>query len=354
MKGLITDLDDTLWGGILGEAGVDQISWHLDRRTHMHGLYQQCIASLAQAGTLVAVASKNDAVLVAAAFERGDLLLSKSDVFPIEAHWSRKSESVQRILDAWNIGADSVVFVDDSPMEVAEVKAAFPEMDCRVFPKGDDKAIYELLKTLRDAFGKRLITEEDSLRLGSLRDSDVRRGQEHSMSLSADDFLRSAQATILFDFGATADMRAFELINKTNQFNLNGKRLTETEWRNFFKDPAAFLLSVTYQDKFGPLGKIAAIMGKRHGSTVHLDYWVMSCRAFSRRIEHQCLSYLFESIGADQIAFGYEATPRNGALQEFFAEFLLAAPVPGVHLTKEDFSHRVPPLFHRVEVAAHV
>jgi FkbH-like protein len=354
MKGLITDLDDTLWAGILGEAGIDGISWHLDRHTHMHGLYQQCIASLAKAGTLVAVASKNDPNLVAAAFERSDLLVSRNDIFPIEAHWSRKSESVQRILDAWNIDADSVIFVDDSPMEVAEVKAAFPAMDCRVFPKGDDNAIFELLKMLRDAFGKQLVTEEDSLRLSSLRSTGERRTQEQSANVSADDFLRSADATIVFDTCAADDTRAFELINKTNQFNLNGRRLTETQWRNFFNDPRAFLLSVTYKDKYGPLGKIAVILGRRHGNDMSLDHWVMSCRAFSRRIEHQCLTYLFESMGAQQIAFAYEATLRNGPLQGFLAEFLTAAPQPGVHLTKELFSQRVPPLFHRVEVALHV
>src|SRR5437660_7602658 len=149
-KGLITDLDDTLWAGILGEDGVEGISWHLDRNTHLHGVYQQFVASLADAGVLVAVASKNDAALVEDAFSRRDLLLSKADIFPFEVHWSRKLESVQRILKTWNVSADSVVFVDDSPMEIAEVKAAFPEMECIVFPKSDYQGLWSLLKHLRD------------------------------------------------------------------------------------------------------------------------------------------------------------------------------------------------------------
>ena len=96
-KGLITDLDNTLWAGILGEDGVDGISWELDQHSHMYGLYQQFLSSLAGAGILVGVASKNDSDLVAQAFARNDLLVSSSDIFPFETHWSRKSESVRRI-----------------------------------------------------------------------------------------------------------------------------------------------------------------------------------------------------------------------------------------------------------------
>src|SRR5262249_24533995 len=137
-RGLITDLDDTLWAGILGEDGVDGISWHLDRNTHTHGLYQQFLASLAGAGVMIGVASKNDPAMVERAFDKRDLLLAKEDIFPLEIHWSRKSESVGRILSTWNVNADSVVFIDDSPMEVAEVQASFSDMECIVFPKSDN------------------------------------------------------------------------------------------------------------------------------------------------------------------------------------------------------------------------
>ena len=102
-KGLITDLDDTLWSGVLGEVGVDGVQWRLEEHAQLHGVYQQFLASLASAGILIAVASKNDAALVDQAFEREDLLLSKTSVFPIEAHWKPKSESVQRILKKWNV-----------------------------------------------------------------------------------------------------------------------------------------------------------------------------------------------------------------------------------------------------------
>jgi FkbH-like protein len=354
-KGLITDLDDTLWNGILGEDGVDGISWHLDRKTHMHGLYQQFLASLAGAGVLVGVASKNDPAAVERAFERNDLLLSKSDVFPVEAHWSRKSESVERILKTWNIGAESVVFIDDSPMEVAEVQSAFPDMECIVFPKSDYQGVWNLLKHLRDAFGKSSLTEDDTIRLRSIRDASAWRDAEQSNGNSSDDFLRAADASIVFDAASPdGDNRAFELVNKTNQFNLNGRRFTESEWRNFFSDPAAFHFTASYKDKFGPLGKIAVIMGKSHGRRLRVSSWVMSCRAFSRRIEHQCLKHLFETFGAEEIAFDYESTPRNGPLKEFFTDLMGETPVPEMTLSKDQFVAVVPPLFHRIEGTVHV
>ena len=354
-KGLITDLDDTLWSGILGEDGVDGISWHLDRHSHMHGLYQQFLASLAGAGVLVGVASKNDSTNVERAFTRSDLLLSKNDVFPFETHWSRKSESVRRILKTWNVGADAVVFIDDSPMEIAEVKAAFPEMECIVFPRSDYQGIWNLLKHLREVFGKSFLTDDDALRLRSIREAGVWRDATQSSGSSSEDFLKTAEACVVFEPAQPkGDTRAFELVNKTNQFNLNGKRFSESEWSNFFRDPAAFVLAVSYKDRFGSLGKIAVIMGKSCGPVVCVSGWVMSCRAFSRRIEHQCLRYLFGTLGADEIVFDYQSTPRNGPLQEFFTELLGETPTEGVRLSKERFAARVPPLFHQVEGTVHV
>ena len=351
-KGLITDLDNTLWAGILGEVGTEGISWDLDQHTHMHGLYQQFLGSLASAGVLIAVASKNDAALVAKAFEREDLILSEESVYPFEVHWSRKSESVQRILKTWNIGPEAVVFIDDSPMEVAEVKAAFAEMECIVFPTNDYQAIWDLLKRMRDLFGKTVISEEDSIRLESIRGAGVLRESLEATGGSLDDFLQSADASIRFTFGKqAADNRAFELINKTNQFNLNGKRLTDAAWKTYLNDPATFVMAASYEDKFGPLGKIAALLGRVQGKALRIDSWVMSCRAFSRRIEHQSLKQLFDKFDAEEIAFDYQATPRNGPLQEFFTELLGSPLTADVRLSRAAFSEKSPSLFHRVEEA---
>ena len=343
-------MDDTLWAGILGEVGTEGISWDFDQHTHMHGLYQQFLDSLASAGVLVAVASKNDHALVEQAFERKDLLISKESMYPVEAHWARKSESVQRILRAWNLGPEAVVFIDDSPMEVAEVKTAFPEMECVVFPGNDYQAVWDLLKRLRDLFGKSVVSEEDSIRLKSIRGAGALRELRKVAGGSLDDFLQAADASVRLTFGKqVGDSRAFELTNKTNQFNLNGKRWSEAAWMAYLADPSSFLMTVSYQDKYGPLGKIAVILGKLQGKTLQVDSWVMSCRAFSRRIEHQSLKQLFEKFHVEEICFNYQATPRNGPLQEFFSELLGAPLTAELRLSREAFREKSPSLFHRVE-----
>ena len=353
LKGLITDLDDTLWSGIVGEDGVEGISWNLDDHSQLHGAYQQLLSSLAAAGVLIGVASKNDAALVAEACERPDLLLSKEDVFPFEVHWESKAESIRRILNTWNIAADAAVFIDDNPAEVAEVQAAFSGLICRVFPKNNPAAIWALLHELRDLFGKPIVMQEDLLRLRSIRNAVAWRDESGAPQTTSDEFLQSAEARICFDCGRISDLRAFELVNKTNQFNLNGKRFTEAEWRQFLADPSAFLLTAAYQDKYGALGKTAVLMGNIHLGNVQLRTWVMSCRAFSRRIEHQCLRYLFDEFGAAQISFEYSPTVRNGPMRDFLATLVHTQLDTSITLVKEDFSARVPELFHQVEVSVH-
>jgi len=349
-KGLITDLDDTLWSGILGEVGVEGVNWSLEHHSHIHGLYQQFLSSLASAGVLVGVASKNDAALVQQAFDRKDLLLKKEKVFPFEVHWHRKSDSVQRILKSWNIGPEAVVFMDDSPMESAEVKAAFPTMECLVFKKDDYQAVWDLLANLRASFGKTAISNEDAIRLESLRSAAPLLDAMGQDGNASDEFLKRADAFVSFDFTKRPkDGRAFELVNKTNQFNLNGKRFSESEWTKFLADPASFLVAVTYQDKYGPLGKIAVVLGKVHEKKLHITAWVMSCRAFSRRIEHHSLKRLFEKFDADEAVFDFQATERNGPTQDFFLELTGEPPQPGLKISRASFWEKTPPLFHRVE-----
>jgi len=352
-KGLITDLDDTLWSGILGEVGVENICWDLDNHALANGLYQQFLASLASAGVLIGVASKNDAEIVERAFQRTDLHLPRNCIFPLECHWSRKSESVQRILKAWNVSADAVVFIDDSPMEVDEVRNAFPAMDCRIFPKNDAPGLWTLLRNLRDSFGKSFLAEEDALRLDSIRSSAVLQQSAALSGATQDDFLRDAGAVIVFDCGRSTDARALELINKTNQFNLNGHRISEAEWAKCMSKEDSFLLTVQYEDKYGRLGKIAALAGKREQQQIHVHYWVMSCRAFSRRIEHQCLKYLFEKFETDRIVLDFQATERNQPLLEFIEQTKVGPIGTPLELTKTAYLARIPTLFHHIENITH-
>ncbi len=348
-KGLITDLDDTLWRGILGEVGIRGITWDLDHHSLIHGLYQQLLGSLAETGVLIAAASKNNRETVDQAIQREDMVIPGRFLFPVEAHWGPKSESVGRILRTWNIAAESVVFVDDSPLELAEVKTAYPDIECLRFPTHDYQEAYAFLGELRDLLGKETIVAEDAIRRESLRRSALFHEGDSASLTSSMGFLKDVEAELSLDFAKDPeDPRAFELINKTNQFNLNGRRYSQGRWRDYLRKLDTFLLRVAYRDKFGPLGTIAVLAGRRLPEALQIDVWVMSCRAFSRLIEHRCLEQLFEQLDVERIAFDYQPTQRNGPLQDFFSSVLEGAPQPGFQLTRDRFKTRCPALFHRL------
>lgn len=350
-KGLITDLDDTLWAGLVGEVGHENVSWDLAGHSQLHGLYQQLLHALADQGVLIAVASKNSSEPVARALSRSDLAIRQDKIFPVEAHWEAKSGSVSRILKVWNIGANSVVFVDDSPMELEEVKAAHPGVECIRFPKGDYPAGLAFLQRLRDLFGKARLSEEDAYRLDS-----IRQNQEFARSVesggSAEDFLATAEAVITLEYNPPAsDRRVVELVNKTNQFNLNGIRYSEAEWHELVREAGSFVVAVSYQDKFGPLGKVAVLRGRQDGTRVRISTWVMSCRAFSRRIEHRCLREVFTRFSANEIVFDFKPTAKNGPVQDFLSTMVGfdRAVDAEMRLLREDFEAKCPALYHAVQ-----
>jgi FkbH-like protein len=344
-KGLITDLDDTVWAGIAGEVGASNVSWSLDSHTHRHALYQQFLTSLANAGVLVGIASKNDPRVVDEVFERTDLVLDKEAVFPLEVSWGPKSGSIERILDVWNISADAVVFVDNSPIELDEARNRFSDLVTVRFPghEEDDDRLWPFLHHLRTLFGKSTASTEDRLRIGSIRSA-----SEHRGAGGEDDFLARVSGSIEFSSDGAHEARALELINKTNQFNLNGRRLTEAALRRALSGKEARLLTASYADTYGPLGIVAALVVAPGQETLTIETWVMSCRAFSRRIEHHCLEYLFESFGVGEITADYLPTGRNGALGEFLCALLGKPPDGSVSLTRRGFEEHAPALVHRV------
>jgi len=344
-KGLITDLDDTLWLGLVGEEGHDGVAWDLASHAQLHGLYQQMLGALADQGVLIAIASKNAPEMAERALARPDLIVAREKIYPVEVHWDAKSGSVERILKTWNIGADSVVFVDDNRMELEEVRAAFPETECILFPKADYAAGLTMLRRLRDLFGKPKLADEDAYRLESIKQNRHLADVTGNGDL-AEHFLASAEASISLEFDpAATDRRVVELVNKTNQFNLNGVRYTDAEWQQSLQNPDCFVAVVSYQDKFGPLGKIAVLRGKQTVERIRIDTWVMSCRAFSRRIEYQCLSQLFQRFGAQEMSFDFISTPKNGPVRDFLSAL---AGEPAAALTREAFTAKCPKLYQKV------
>jgi FkbH-like protein len=340
-KGIITDLDDTVWRGIAGDDGVGALSWNLENGTQVHGLYQQALAAIAASGGLVAVASKNDPDVVSAAFRRPDMLIAENQLFPFELNWQEKSASVGRILSAWNIGAEDVVFVDDSALEIAEVAAAYPGITCLRFPSDDPRGVYELIHELRRMFGKRTITEEDRTRAATIRTGQPMR----DASAMREDFLAGLSSRISFsDSCDAADQRPLELINKTNQFNLNGRRISESALASQTRRANALFLVASYTDKFGSLGRIAVIVGEKAGKTTRIESWVMSCRAFSRRIEYQCMDEVFLRTGCDALELAFQKTDRNSPFIEFMESVGAERTREGYIVRRAIFDDRKPTL----------
>lgn len=342
-KGLITDLDDTLWAGLLDEAGPRGVSW--TEADHRHGLYQQFLASLASAGVLLGVASRNDPGLVSEALARPDLLVGPDALHPVAATWGAKSLAIRRILETWNIAADAVVFVDDSPLERAEACERLPGLVSLAFP-ADEDGLWPFLEQLRGWFGKDLLSVEDGLRAQSIRAGHALR-HDQADDDGTGDFLAGVDGVIEFHHGTAHADRALELIAKANQFNLNGRRVTEANVAHATR-AGGELVTVSYADRYGPLGVIAALLVIPRDAGWTIDAWVMSCRAFARRVEHHTLRQVFDRFAADEVVLSFKATARNTALREFLTSLSGREPDGELRLTRECFERSTPPLVHRV------
>ena len=352
LRGLITDLDNTMWRGIAGEDGPEAVSWQVDDRGAAHGLYQTLLQYLSENGVLVAIASRNSIETVQRVFNRKDIRFDLERAYPIESHWGNKTESVTRILDGWNIAPEHVLFIDDSQLEIESLLAAFPTLQCATFPAGDDEAIYQLVQSTYRRFQLGEKTLEDSFRMDSIRTgSDFKKQMQNAID-TQDDFLASTEPHIVVDTKVTADMaRPFDLVNKTNQFNLNGVRYDASTWRSLHERADTFIWAIDYQDKFGPLGIISILGGTIQGDDCVLDLWVLSCRAFGRRIEFATLLALFQQTSVLRIRLDYRRTERNEPTRETITRLLETDidSAGALLLTKAQFEKRCPPLHHVIE-----
>jgi FkbH-like protein len=350
LKGLITDLDDTLWRGVIGEIGADGVSWHLDAQSHIHAVYQGLLAGLADEGVLIAVASKNDPSVVTKAFERADLRIKQEILYPIEVSWGPKSLAVERILSRWNIGPDAIAFVDDSPVEVAEVKARFPQVTGFVFAPMDESAALATITQIRDLFGRTKVSADDKIRAASVRRSaEAAKGSPAETDVASEGFLQGLRAQLAFSFTiGPEDERPLELINKTNQFNANGRRIDAADWKRHLRDTDRFAVAINYTDKFGPLGTISVVAGRVEDSQIVLTSWVLSCRAFARRIEHATLVALSDRFRLSDFKLDFAPTEKNAPFQAFLTS--LDAIHESDHVLLPNPVAKIPPVYHEREV----
>ena len=313
-KVLVTDLDNTLWAGVLAEDGLEGIRHAAEGRGYRHFVYQTMLARLKREGVLLAAVTRNAPDIVEPALRDGCMVIGASDFVAVLASYHAKSAQIRALAAQLNLGLESFVFVDDNPVELSEVGSALPQVHCVAFPERDE-ALPALLDTLVDRCGRREVTTEDRQRTELYR----RRleGMAPSELGGADlaDFLRGlGMSLVVQDRSAGDRTRAVQLINKTNQFNLNGRRVDDERVATILAGGGA-LYTATLADRTGSHGEILACL---LSSTGVVESLVMSCRVFQRRVEHAFLLWLIERAGTGRpLRLAHVATDRNEPLRRF-------------------------------------
>jgi FkbH-like protein len=313
-KVVATDADNTLWAGLVGEDGVGRVSAEPHGRAFRHFVYQGFLLRLKAAGILLAVISRNDEDMVRAALDSGRMPLKVEDFVAIRADYGAKSDHVRALAESLNLGVDSIVFVDDNVVELAEVASAAPGVTCQAFPAKDED-LPAFLDRLALLFDRRSVTVEDTERTEMYR----RRAATHPPTDGAGlmNFLKGLDM-LLTMFDRTNDdwTRAHQLINKTNQFNLNGRRMDASQVATVLAEGGR-MFTATLDDRTGSHGEIIACLVDRDGRVHAL---VMSCRVFQRRVEYAFLLWLLGHWQGPALTFAFSATERNEPFRNFVAD----------------------------------
>jgi FkbH-like protein len=322
-KCLVLDLDNTLWGGVIGDDGLEGIQ--LGQGSAMGEAFvafQQYAQRLSRRGIILAICSKNDEANALSAFEdHPDMVLKRKDISCFVANWQDKASNLRHIASALNIGLDSLVFADDSPFERNLIRQELPEIQVPELPQ--DPSLY--VSTLADAgyFESLAVTAEDRERIVQYR-ANEERDRLRSSSTDMDGYLRGLGMDLVvrpFDF--TGLSRIVQLINKTNQFNLTTRRYTEADVRAVMSDPGAAAYQFRLTDRFGDNGVIAILIGRlENPMDLRMDTWLMSCRVLGRQVEEACLNVMVDAarkLGATRICGEYLPTAKNQMVRELFA-----------------------------------
>ena len=318
-KCVVVDCDNTLWGGVLGEDGPERVAIGTDYPGEAYREFQQFLAGLGRRGFLLAINSKNneDDVL---SFLAGspDMVLRPGDFTAHRINWKDKGENLAELAEEMNIGLDSMIFVDDSPVECARIRSAFPEVLVEQFP-ANPAGIPGFISRMGGT--QRLRVEaEDLKRAESLRTN----ARRESLKRSAPDletFLRSLEIRLVIDRQNRAAIpRVSQLTQRTNQFNLTTKRYTPGDIERLMDGGLVYTMSM--EDRFSDYGIVGvAIVTDTHTDSWEIDSFMLSCRAFGRDIERELLAAVLAdaaSAGAGVVQSRYAATSKNGMTRDFY------------------------------------
>jgi FkbH-like protein len=323
-KCLVLDLDNTIWGGVVGDDGVDGIV--LGQGSALGEAYvafQHYAWELSRRGVILAVCSKNDEANALEPFERHpEMVLRRADIASFVANWSDKANNIRAIAQELNIGLDSLVFVDDSPFERDLVRRELPMV--AVPEIGDDPSFFANAVADAGYFEGLSVTDEDRQRTNQYQHN---RDRETARASTADigSYLLSLDMRLISRrFDQLGLHRTVQLINKSNQFNLTTRRYTESEVLAIMEDPAAFGLQLRLLDRFGDNGVIAIVIGRLQGdgNNMYIDTWLMSCRVLGRKVEQATLNLIAKEakrLGARRLIGHYIPSKKNGMVKNHYA-----------------------------------
>jgi FkbH-like protein len=322
-KVLVLDLDNTLWGGVIGDDGLEGIKIAQgDARGEAHLAIQRMALDLRRRGIVLAVSSKNTDEVAREPFEKHpEMLLKLEHIAVFQANWNDKATNLQAIAEELSLGLDSLVFLDDNPVERGLVRQLLPQVLVPELP--EEPAWYARTLAAGGYFEAVAFATEDLKRAGFYQDN-ARRASLQKQVGNVDAYLASLDMTItLQPFDATGRARIVQLINKSNQYNLTTRRYTEPEVAEVENNPEVFTLQVRLTDIFGDNGMISVVICRHAQAGVwEIDTWLMSCRVLGRKVENMVLREILDHarvFGIRKLAGVYRPTDRNKLVVDHYA-----------------------------------
>lgn len=321
-KVLVLDCDETIWDGIAGEGGIENLSLDPQRYPDSAHLELQAYAKfLTKTGVLVCLVSKNEPATVWSVFDHHQgMILTRDDIVTERINWKPKSENIKSISDELNLNLDSFVFIDNSPAEIEEVKMSFP-MVSTVLVTEDRLAELPALIHRCGWFQRASLTDTDRART-TLYKSDKNRDERRYEAVDHDTFLASLDMKAIINTGSSVDVgRAAQMCSRTNQFNLTTKRYSRDEIVSFIENPDCFVAVLNLDDCFGSLGDVCLLIGWRRSRDFVVDTLLLSCRVFGRYCEALVLQAAVDHAKAqdcDRMVGYYDPTSKNGLVEEFW------------------------------------
>jgi FkbH-like protein len=323
-KCLVLDLDNTLWGGVIGDDGLDGIVIGQGSALGEGFLaVQEYAKELARRGIILAVSSKNDEANALEPFDKHpDMILRRPDIASFRADWNDKAANIRAIAQDLNIGLDALVFLDDNPFEREFVRTQLPMVAVPEVP--EDPALVPAVLADAGYFESLAITDEDRERTAQYQENQAR-AQLRAESSDLDGYLRGLDMRMIWRrFDSIGLQRIVQLINKTNQFNLTTRRMTEEQVTAIMADPRAFGLQIRLLDRFGDNGIIAIIIARIGDDAVaEIDTWLMSCRVLGRQVEQTTLNLIAataRAMGARGLRGVYLPTKKNAMVRDHYTK----------------------------------